>query len=104
MIDLSNLTLGEVAMIEDLSGRSISDIGAEDAPKGKALAAIAMIVKRRTGHPTFSWNHAQALTLTEANELLGADEEDDEESDAGKDERSKTSAPKSKPRSSSTSA
>lgn len=97
MIDLSALTLGEVALIEDLSGRSISDIGNEDAPKGKALAAIALIAKRRNGDPTFTWNQAQALTLPEVNDLLGVNEEVEEDSDEGKDEPSAKPVRKSKP-------
>lgn len=80
MIDISTLTLGEVAKIEDLSGMPISAIADDDAPKGNALAALAMIVKRRSGEPAFTWNQAQALTFTEVNDLLGLDEdaEDDD--------------------------
>lgn len=98
MIDLSNLTLGEVATIEDLAGRSITEIGDGSKPMGRALAAIAMILKRRTGEPTFSWNQAQALTIPEANALLGVDTDDteEEEEEAGKGAPSKKGAPKPK--------
>lgn len=81
MIDISTLTLGEVARIEDLSGMPISAIADDDRPKGLALAALAFIVKRRTGTPEFSWNQAQALTFTEVNDLLGLDEDDEDEDD-----------------------
>lgn len=85
MIDISTLTLGEVAKIEDLSGLPISAIGDEDKPKGNALAAIALILKRRDGEPGFTWNQAQALTFDEVQTLMGTtgteDEEDAEDDD-----------------------
>lgn len=105
MLDLSNLTIGEMAMIEDLGGQPLSALGDTTRPQMKTLAAVAMIVKRRSGEPTFTWNAAMDLTMSEINELLGLNEPaPDEDSEEGKDERSVTSAPKSKPRSSSTSA
>lgn len=105
MLDLSNLTIGEMAMIEELGGQPVTSLGDADRPKMKTLAAIAMIMKRRSGEPTFTWNAALALPMSEINELLGLNEDEpDEDSEEGKDERSATSAPKSKPRSSSTSA
>lgn len=77
MIDLSKLTLGEVAKIEELSGQSIGAIGDETAPKGLALAALAFIAKRRED-PTYKWNAAQELTLDDANEILGLNETKEE--------------------------
>lgn len=104
MIDLSTLTLGEVSLIEDLSGMSISSIGDDNAPKGKAMAAIAMVIKRRTGDPKFTFNQALSLSMDEVNTVLGVDEDDeDEDSEEGKDERSVKSAAKPKRNSSSTS-
>lgn len=76
--DFDTLTLGEVATIEDLSGLPISAIADEERPKGKALAALAMIIKRRSGEPTFTFNQALAMPLVEANGLLGSDEPEDE--------------------------
>lgn len=84
MIDLSSLTLGEVAKIEELAGMSIAAISDDDKPKGNALAAIAMVVKRRSGEPAFTWNQAQALTFDEVSELLGMN--DDEADDDPKDD------------------
>lgn len=95
MFDYSTLTLGEVAFIEDLSGLSIGSIGDEEMPKGKALAAIATVLKRRSGFPDFKFNDALNLTMAEINELMGIDEEEDEEL-AGEDNASETSAPKTK--------
>lgn len=83
-LDVNTLTLGEVARFEDLSGQSISQLGDESVPKGKALAALAFLVKRRQElaageKPSFTWNQAQELTIAEANALLGLG--DDEPAD-----------------------
>lgn len=90
--DFDTLTLGEVATIEDLSGQSIGSIADEAAPKGKALAAIVMVIKRRSGEPTFTFNQALSVPLAEANSLLTPDEEDEPEDEAPKGKRSAKSA------------
>ncbi|WP_350348014.1 hypothetical protein ABIQ69_15450 [Agromyces sp. G08B096] len=91
--DFDSLTLGEVSIIEDLSGLSISAIAVAESPKGKALAALAMVAKRRSGEPTFTFNQAMALTLDEANAVIGLDDDEPaEDSDEGKGERSDESA------------
>lgn len=90
--DFDSLTLGEVSTIEDLSGQSISTIADEASPKGKALAAMAMVIKRRSGEPAFTFNQAMGLTLDEANAVIGLDDDEpDEDSDEGKGERSSES-------------
>ncbi|GMA34742.1 hypothetical protein [Demequina litorisediminis] len=82
MFDIENLTLGEIATIEDLAGASISTLGEDETPKGKMLAAMAMIAKRRNGFPDFKWNDAITLTMTEATEVLGlGDTETEDEPD-----------------------
>lgn len=73
MFDVNALTLGEVAAVEDLSGSPIDTI--ESGPKGKTLAALAYVIKRRT-NPEFKFKDALDLTFTEANEILGFTEED----------------------------
>lgn len=80
-LNVSRLTLGEVAKIEELSGQSITSIGEDDAPKGKTLAAMAFVAKRRED-ASFTWNAAQNLTFDEANEILGLTDEDEQEQDA----------------------
>jgi hypothetical protein len=80
MIDINSLTLGEVAKVEDLSGLPIAAFGNEDKPKGLALAALSFVWKRRS-EPTFTWNSAQALTIAEANEILGISDDEDDEPD-----------------------
>lgn len=71
----TNLTLGEMAMIEELSGHAISDLGAEGKPQGNLMAAMACVFKRRTDSK-FTMNQALALTFDELNEILGPDEDD----------------------------
>jgi len=73
-IDYSTLTMGEIATIESLSGQSIGALEDQDSPKGLALAALAYVGKLREDK-SFTWNDAQALTLTEVTELLGLNEE-----------------------------
>ena len=103
--DLEKLTLGEVSVIEDLSGQSIGAIGNEDSPKGKAMAAIAMVIKRRSGEPTFTFNAALALSMDEVTAMLGDDEDEDEVLPvADPKENSAKPVKRSKPSSSSTSA
>lgn len=77
-LDIDTLTLGEIAKVEDLSGQAIGTIAQEDAPKGKALAALCFVASRRQGNP-LKFDQCLALTVDEANALLGLDEDEDEE-------------------------
>jgi hypothetical protein len=77
MFDVKSLTLGEIDRIEELSGRSIDSIGDDGAPKGKMLAAMVFVMKRRehlaAGRPPSptDWNDALGMTMVEANKVLG---------------------------------
>lgn len=77
------LTLGEVAFIEDLSGMSITAISDPDRLKGKALAAVVTVAKRRAGQPDFTFNDALVVPMSEVNEILGLNNDEDEEIEAG---------------------
>ncbi|QLF83171.1 tail assembly chaperone [Microbacterium phage Bri160] len=70
--DLDQLTLGEVAAIEDLSGVAIGSVS-ESTPQGKFLAALYMVAKRRDGQPTFTFNAALQASMSEAQSFLGFD-------------------------------
>lgn len=76
-IDFDQLTLGEVAMIEDLSGYGIGALDASK-PQGKFLAALYMVAKRRNGAPTFTFNQAMNVPILEAQAFLGLGDDDDE--------------------------
>ncbi|TDL43601.1 hypothetical protein [Microbacterium oleivorans] len=93
--------MGEISFIEEFSGLSISALGDEDAPKGKLMAVIACVIKRRNGEPTYTINQAMNLSLGEINEVMGVGAEETEAE--GKDDSSPKSGRKSKPASSSTS-
>ena len=67
-MDINKLTLGEIAIIEEHAGISIDQ--AEEAPKGKLMAAMVYVIKRRTD-PKFKFSDAMALTSDEANAILG---------------------------------
>ena len=81
MFDISRLTLGELAKVEELSGQSISQITDAAAPVGKVMAALAYVNKRRHDL-TFKWDDALNLTMDEASELLGTTTGDEGEGDA----------------------
>lgn len=68
--DISNLTLGEISYVEDLAGLPISAIADPEQKKGKALAALAYIIKRRS-NPQFTFKDAEGLTMAEVTALIG---------------------------------
>lgn len=72
---LQNLTLGEVAAIESLSGQSIAAMADGNAPIGKTMAAMAYVIKRRA-NLDYKFEEALKLTLAEANDVLGMVEAD----------------------------
>jgi hypothetical protein len=69
---IEHLTLGELAQLEELSGVSMTEMGDTSAPKAKFLTALAYLAKRRND-PSFTFSQAEALTVAELNEVLGAD-------------------------------
>jgi len=77
MFDVKKLTLGEVAKVEELSGQPITAFADDEMPKGKPMAALAFVVKRRQlladGQKVseFTWNDACGLTFEQATEILG---------------------------------
>lgn len=79
MYDLSKLTLGEIAKIEELTGLSIGALADDTAPKAKMLIAIAFVLKRRE-NPKFTYIDAEQLTMSDLAELgLGGEVEPDPE-------------------------
>lgn len=85
-LDIDNLTLGELAKVEELSGQSLASFGSEAAPQGLLLAALSYTALRRQNiaaglppAPSGLWNDALALTMSEANALLGLDEDDEDQ-------------------------
>jgi hypothetical protein len=70
MLDINTLTLGEIAVLEKLSGLSIDQMGEDDTPKGDLLAAMVVLVKKRSGEPTFTFKQAQAMPMARVGSAL----------------------------------
>jgi len=80
--DIESLTLNEVEIIEDMTGKSIEAIGDVTAPKGAVLKAMVFVVMRRD-NPDVTADEAGDMPMTEVMGLFGAD--DDEDDAAGND-------------------
>lgn len=73
-MDIKNLTMGEISKVEELSGMPIAALADDDKPKGKLMAALAFVVKRRED-PKFTLEAANNMTMDEINALLLGDED-----------------------------
>lgn len=69
---IQNLTLGEIAAVESMSGLPITSLAGGDAPIGKLMAALVYVIKKRADKG-FKFEDALNLTTEEANEVLGID-------------------------------
>jgi hypothetical protein len=74
--NIGNLTMREVATVEELTGAAISALSDSERPQGKALAAIAYVIKRRTDQD-FTFDNALDMDFTEIQALLGLDADED---------------------------
>ena len=63
-MDFDDITLGEIAEIEDYANLPFSDIGEEKVGVIKLRIGLAWIMKRRT-NPSFTIKDAEKLTATE---------------------------------------
>lgn len=72
-MDISKLTLGEIAQVEEISNTSIGALASDDAPKAKLFTALAFVLKKRE-NPKFTYSEAEALTFDDVNGLLGLGE------------------------------
>jgi len=71
-MNVNELTLGDVAEVEELSGQPLAALGDANAPKGKLMIAIAWIIKRKED-PKFTYEHAKRLTMDEIESLFEVD-------------------------------
>lgn len=71
-MDFEDITLGEIAEIEDYAQMPFSDIGDERIGVIKLRIALAWIMKRRT-NPDFTIAEAEKLTPKDFAELFGDD-------------------------------
>ena len=81
-MNTSKLTVGEIAVVEKLSGQGIFMMDDPTAPKGEMLAALAYVVKKRE-NPEFKHDEARKMTIEEIMEIIGGEEveEDGDEDD-----------------------
>lgn len=73
-IDFNSMTLNEIELIEQLTGRNIDSIMTEDSPRGRSLKAIIFVFKKRTD-PNFTFEQAGDYSLQEATDLFGDGED-----------------------------
>jgi hypothetical protein len=74
-MDFENITLGEIAEIEDYAQLPFSDIALEKVGVIRLRIALAWVMKRRED-PSFTIAQAELLTPTDLTDLFGADEPD----------------------------
>ena len=67
-----NLTMGEIATVEDLSGMAIDTLAKPDAPKSRMFMALAVVILRRE-NPKTTLADVEKLSFTEIAELVGLD-------------------------------
>lgn len=70
--NVEDLTLGEVSLVEDLSGLPISAIADDAQPKGKALTALVFVMLKRE-NPAATYQDATEIPLKEAMAALTAE-------------------------------
>jgi hypothetical protein len=71
--DFESLTLGEVEIIENLTGESIDQAFGTGKPKGKALKSFIWVVMKRN-NPKFTIEEASNYTLSQALAMVEGDE------------------------------
>lgn len=71
-MDFEDITLGEIAEIEDYAQLPFSDIGEEKIGVIKLRIALAWIMKRRAD-PSFTIKQAEALTPNDLGALFEGD-------------------------------
>lgn len=77
MASLDDFTLREINFIENTIGTSMGSVaGNDEKPQGMFLAALATVHKKRE-NPAFTLEDALDLTLTELQDILPKDEEED---------------------------
>jgi hypothetical protein len=62
------LTIGELGFLEERGKLNIANFDGEFT--SVQMGALAYVLKKRFGSPTFTWNEALSLTLQECQELL----------------------------------
>ena len=64
-----SLTLGEIDALEEAAGRPFNQLGNENVPQGRLMAAYAMVIKKRSD-PSFNMARAFELGTDELEALV----------------------------------
>ena len=75
-IDINDLTIGEVVLIEEMTGLPLDALGQPDVPKGKMMQALAFISKKRDD-PDFTWEQAGELKINTTSEPVPLEDGDE---------------------------
>lgn len=73
-MDITQLNLGELAIVEELAGQPLQALNDPAAPKAKLTAALVYVLKKRED-PKFTLADAEKFTSDEASELFTGDSE-----------------------------
>lgn len=76
-IDYSDLTLGEIETIEELTGKTLDEIIEVKTPRGRLMRALVFVITKRT-NPAYTFEETAKLTLDQGLEALGGSEDDDD--------------------------
>lgn len=74
-MDIQNLTLGEIARIEEIAEQPIGDLANDSKPRARLMSALAFVLKKRED-PKFTLEDAKALTMSDIEQLLAGEESD----------------------------
>lgn len=71
-MSISELTVGQIAQVEELSGLPFMALTDPATPKGRLYQAVAYVIKHKQD-PTFTFEQAGELGMSEINALMGDD-------------------------------
>jgi len=75
-VDYSDLTLGEIETIEELTGKTLDDIIEVKTPRGRLMRALVFVITKRS-NPAYTFEETAKLTLEQGLNALGTGEDDD---------------------------
>jgi hypothetical protein len=75
-VDYSDLTLGEIETIEELTGKTLDDIIEVKTPRGRLMRALVFVITKRT-NPAYTFEETAGLTLDQGLNALGTGEDND---------------------------
>jgi len=74
-LNVDDMTIGDVADVEEVTGRSLEELFAEGQPKGRAMQALVWVTKRRDD-PEFTFEDAGKLKFSVLANVGGAEDVD----------------------------